>query len=271
MIRVLWPIAVITFKEGLRNRVIYGITLLSIMLLAANVLICNMVLQDVGKVAVDMALSTVSFSGLLLVLFVGINLMAKDLERHTIYMVLARPISRVQYLLGKYLGMVFLLLTSSGVLGGAAIGSIYLIKMSAADYFPRFSLGMTIVALCFILLMLLLLTAISFLFSSFASTSFVSFVLTLAVYIIGMSIGSVRELISAQDVVGIEISRITATLVDVAYYVFPNLSLFDLKSQAAHNLPIEWSHHLWVLGYWFFYSFLIIFVSSLVFSRKEFP
>lgn len=91
--RPLWPLAVITFKEGIRNRAMHGIFLLASLLFVANFLICGMIMQEVGKVAVDIALSAVSFSGLLLVLFVGINLLAKDLDRRTIYMVLARPIS----------------------------------------------------------------------------------------------------------------------------------------------------------------------------------
>src|SRR6266704_1559632 len=108
----IFPVAVITFKEGIRNRAVYGIIILSLLMLTVNFLICEIIMREVGKVAVDIALSTVSFSGLLLVLFVGINLMAKDLDRKTIYMVLARPISRTQYIVGKFLGMVTLIVVS---------------------------------------------------------------------------------------------------------------------------------------------------------------
>jgi Cu-processing system permease protein len=132
--RTLWPIAFITFKEGVRNRAIYGISIFALLLLGANLLISNMFMQEVGKVAVDMALSTVSFAGLLLVLFVGINLMAKDLDKRTIYMVLSRPISRPQYIVGKFFGMVVLLLVTLLFLSTFAIISIQLVKMSAPTY-----------------------------------------------------------------------------------------------------------------------------------------
>ena len=135
----LWPIAFITFKEGIRNRAIYGISIFALLLLGANLLISNMIMQDVGKVAVDMALSTVSFAGLLLVLFVGINLMAKDLDKKTIYMVLSRPISRPQYIVGKFFGMVILLLVTLIFLSIFAVISIQLVRMSAPEYFLRFS------------------------------------------------------------------------------------------------------------------------------------
>ena len=79
-----WAIALVTLKEGVRNRALYGIAMIAILLLAANQLVSGMILRDIGKVAVDMSLSAVSFASLLLVLFVGINLLAKDLDKRTI-------------------------------------------------------------------------------------------------------------------------------------------------------------------------------------------
>jgi len=77
VIRVLWPVAVITWKEGIRNKAIYGISLFALLLLGANLLVSGMMMRSAGKTAVEMALSTVSLCGLLLVFFVGINLIGK--------------------------------------------------------------------------------------------------------------------------------------------------------------------------------------------------
>ena len=108
IMNVLWAIAVISFEEGIRNRALYGITLFALLLFGATALVAGMIPREVGKVAVDMALSTVSFTGLLLVLFVGINLMAKDLDKRTIYTVLARPISRSSTFSENFWGWCFL-------------------------------------------------------------------------------------------------------------------------------------------------------------------
>ena len=144
---VLWPIAMITFKEGIRNRAIYGISLFALLLLVANLLVSGMMFQSAGKAAVDIALSAVSFSGLLLVLFVGINLIAKDLDRRTIYMVLARPISRAQYIIGKFFGMVLLIAFAMVVLSVLAMAwddeASNLRRMSAVS--SRCRLGIAIV------------------------------------------------------------------------------------------------------------------------------
>lgn len=270
-IKPLLPIAVITFKEGIRNRAMYGISIIALLMLVVNVLISQMIMRDVGKVAVDIALSTVSFSGLLLVFFVGINLMAKDLDRKTIYMVLARPISRAQYMVGKFLGMVGLIVASNVILGAFASASLFMLSRMYPAYFQRFSWPMVVLALIFIALMLILLSALSFLFASFSSTSFISLVLTIISYLIGNSINDVKALVEAPKDVGIDPSPITVKLVQVAYYMFPNLSFFDIKTQAAHGLAISPAYICWTATYGLVYTSLVIAIACVVFNKREFP
>jgi ABC-type transport system involved in multi-copper enzyme maturation permease subunit len=267
----LLPIALITFKEGVRNRALYGITLLALLLFGANFLISTMFMLEVGKVAVDIALSAVSLSGLLLVLFVGINLMAKDLDKKTIYMVLSRPISRSQYILGKFLGMALLIIITMIFLSMCAILSIQLIKMAAPTYFSRFSWPMILLALSFNTLSMILLSALSFLFASFTSTSFITLVLTVIAYIIGQSLSDVKALVEAPQTVGIHVSSVTVKLVQIAYYLFPNLSIFNIKIQAAHSLLLSPSYIFWTLTYGLIYTALTITGAAVIFRRREFP
>jgi ABC-type transport system involved in multi-copper enzyme maturation permease subunit len=267
---VFWPIAYITFKEGIRNRALYGISLFALLLLVVNYIISGMIMQDVGKVAVDMALSTVSLCGLLLVLFVGINLMAKDLDRRTIYMVLSRPISRSQYIVGKFLGMAMLIAAAMVFLSLFALFSVWMIKASYPNYFPRFSWGMILLAIGYTTFMLILLSALTFLFASFSSTSFITLVLTIITYIIGNSINDVKALVEAPAAVGIQVSPITVKVVQIVYYVFPNLSFFDIKLQAAHNLPVSLSYIGWTMLYGAVYIVLSITLAAMFFRKKEF-
>jgi ABC-type transport system involved in multi-copper enzyme maturation permease subunit len=269
----LWPIAVITFKEGIRNRALYGITLFALMLFGATALIATMIPREVGKVSVDLALSTISFTGLLIVLFVGINLMAKDLDKRTIYTVLSRPISRSQYIVGKFLGMVLLITVTMGILSVLAMASLVLMKaVHSPDNFMRFSWQLIILADCMTVLMLILLSAVSFLFASFTSSSFITLVLTIITYIIGQSLSSVKALVeSPPQEIGVTVSPVTVKIVQVAYYLFPNLSLFDIKLQAAHALPVSPSVIVWSVVYGIVYMTLAILIASLVFRKKEFP
>jgi ABC-type transport system involved in multi-copper enzyme maturation permease subunit len=267
----LWPITLITFKEGIRNRAIYGIFLMALMLLIANFLLCSMVPREVGKVAVDIALSTVYFSGLLLVFFVGINLMAKDLDKRTIYMVISRPISRSQYIIGKFFGMALLIIATMVFLSIFAVLSIFVIKLSYPGFYARFSWPMVLLALSFSVLSLVLLSAMSFLFSSFTSSSFITLVLTMLAYIIGRSSYDVKALVESPESASIHPSSVTVKLVQIAYYLFPNLSVFDIKTQAAHDLPLSLSYIFWAMLYGVVYTSLAVAVAAVFFRRREFP
>lgn len=267
----IWPLAIITFKEGVRTRSLYGISILALIFLAANFLLSGLIMQDVGKVSVDMALSTVAFSGLLVVLFVGINLLGKDLDRKTIYIVLSRPISRGEYIWGKFLGIALLITVIMSVLGLFAVTSIYFVKITYPLYFPRFAWAPIGLAVCLSTLGLILLSALSVLFSSFCSSSFVVLILTTISYLIGQSLGDIKALVESPQSVGIEVTPLTLRIIGVAYYIFPNLSLFDLKTQAAHNLSVSWVHISWVLAYGIVYASLVILFATLIFGRREFP
>jgi len=269
--QLLLPIALITFKEGIRNRSIYGISLLALLMLLANFIISDMVGQEVGKVAVDIALSAVSFSGLLLVLFVGINLLAKDLDRKTIYMVLAKPISRSQYLIGKFFGVILLITVCLCILSCFAAASLLLIKFGHPAYFQRFSWPLVGLSFFFTTLMLMLVSALSFLFASFTSTSFLTFILTIISYIIGMSLNDVKALVEAPQAVGITVSPVTVKVVQAAYYIFPNLSFFDIKIQAAHGLSVPASYVFGIVAYSIIYSAIVLTLACLIFRKKEFP
>jgi len=269
--KILWAIAVITFKEGIRNRSLYGISVFALLLLAANQLISGMIMRDVGKVAVDIALSSVSLAGLLIVLFVGINLLSKDFDRKTIYMVLSRPISRAQYICGKYLGMSFLLIATVVILSAFSVLSIHLVSINYHDYFPNLSWFDIFIAIVFMLISLLVVSSVSFFYSTITTSSFTALILTIITYIIGNSLQEVKGLVEAPGKVGIEVSPLSVKLVQAASYLFPNLTLFDLKAQAAHAVTIPTSYLLWVMLYGVVYIVVVLTAASLVFSRRQFP
>jgi len=267
----LLPIALITYKEGIRNKAFFGVSLVALLLLCAGALISIMVPQEMGKAAVDMALSVISFSGLLVVFFVGINLMAKDLDRRTIYMVLSRPISRSQYIIGKFIGMLFLIVMTMLFVSLLAIILLFLLKMGYPDRFERFSWSLVLLAAFLSTLGLVLLSSLSILFASFTSASFVTSALTVVVYIIGQSLGDMKTLVETPQSFPVGISPFIVKLVQTVYYIFPNLSLFDIKMQAAHNLSPSFSYIVWTALYGLFYTCVAITLAALIFKKKEVP
>jgi len=130
---------------------------------------------------------------------------------------------------------------------------------------------MVLLALFYSTLTMILLSALAFLFSSFTSTSFITLVLTVIAYIIGQSLGDVKALVEAPQVVGIHVSSVTVKVVRIAYYLFPNLSFFDIKVQAAHGLSLAPSYIFWSVTYGIVYTILAITAAAVVFRRREFP
>ena len=264
---MLRAIAWITFLEGLRNKAVYGITLLASLMMAFTVVLSGMIMRDVGKVVTDFTLSTAIFAALLVVLFVGVTMLARDLERKTLYLALSRAVPRSRYLLGRFSGLALIQAVVMAVLLIASLTTLLLVKQMYPDYFGTVSLALVGLAHLFILLQMLLLTALSMLFSLVASSSFVTFLLTTLTWLIGSSTQEVKQMIEAAG--PDKVSPAVKLLVQLAYYLFPNFALFDLKASAAHGLAINATSLGFTLVYGLGYSIAVLSVAVVLFKRKE--
>jgi Cu-processing system permease protein len=257
----------VTFLEGLRNKTVYGISLMAGLMMAFSIVLSGMIMRDVGKVATDLALSTAIFSSLLVVLFVGITILAKDLERKTIYLAMSRSVPRSSYMVGRFLGLGLLQLLIITILMIASILTLLLVKQIYSNYFGSVSLITVIIAHLFILIQMLVLTAISMFFSIVASSSFVTFMLTIITWLIGSSTQEVKRMLESVDAV--QVSKGTKLIVNAAYYIFPNMSLFDLKSFAAHGLLLNVNHLVFSVVYGVMYTIAVLSLTVLIFKHKE--
>jgi len=264
---MLRAIAWITFLEGLRNKSVYGITLLAGLMMAFTVVLSGMIMRDVGKVATDFTLSSATFAALLVVLFVGVTILARDMERKTIYLALARAVPRSHYLLGRYGGLCLLQAAIMLLLLLASLTTLLLVKQLYPNFFGTVSLGLVGLAHLFVLLQMLLLTALSMLFSLVASSSFVTFLLTTLTWLIGSSTQEVKQLIESGDAE--QVAPMVKTLVNLAYYLFPNFTLFDLKATAAHGLALSGQNVTFTLLYGVGYSIVILSLAVVLFKHKE--
>lgn len=264
---MLQAIAWVTFLEGIRNRAVYGITVLAGLMMAFTVALSGMIMRDVGKVATDFALSTATFAALLVVLFVGITILARDLERKTVYLALSRAVPRSRYLLGRFGGLALLQAAVLVVLLIASLITLLFVKQMYPDFFGTVSLGLVSLAHLFVLLQMLLLTALSMLFSLVASSPFVTFLLTTSTWLIGSSTQEVKLLIESAG--PDKISPAVKLLVQLAYYLFPNFALFDLKATAAHGLAINLASLGYTLVYGLGYSIAVLSVAIMLFRRRE--
>ncbi len=267
--RILWEIGLISFKEGVRSRVLSGVLLVALLIFAGVILFSSLFMQDLVKVSVDFCLSAVSLTGLILTLFLGMNLLSKDLERRTIQAILSRPISRTQYVLGKYLGLSMLISAAVAILGGAASIFILIIEV----LYPTFgSVGWGGVSLSILstMGMLLLLLAVSLFFASFTSGTYTALMLTIMTYLVGISSENIRNLIRAEAEF-LRVDPFIVRVVDYAYVIFPNLAAFDFKTEAAHALAVPFDAVAWLLIYALVYIAVLLAATCLIFQRRQFP
>ena len=269
MMTKITSLAYITFKGGIRDRTIHTIVLLALLLLVSTPLFSSFSMRQVVAVAVDYNLSTISFIGLLLSIFAGINLITKDIDKRSIYTVISLPISRSQYLIAKFFGLVSLIFFSLLIL--TLFGSIS-IKLTSylypQDINSQIFWYKIFISILYIYLKLIIITSAVFLFSSFATSTFLPLVLSFIFYFIGESIEEVKIFIEG---VGKEkTSPIVKAVAQFAYYIFPNLSAFDLKPHAIYGLPLDYGNLLFVFFYSIFYTAIILTLSVMIFRRREF-
>lgn len=270
MMSRIWQLAILTFKEGVRDRAIYGVMIIAIMMLTATIGIVSLFGHELGKVAIDLSLSTVAFSGLILTFFVNINLIGKDIDKHTIHCVLSKPISRKEYILGKYAGLFSLVAVSISflALSGAAITA--LIKAShPAIYFADFSWKSYFQAFYYELAMFLILNAVIVFFSTITTSSFLTFLYSVSVYVAGQSIEEVVQFLRSGSAGNLAVSAANRWLIEVIQYIFPNFSAFDIKVMASHGMLMPGVHTIVLLGYSIIYTAMLLFFAILIFERRE--
>jgi ABC-type transport system involved in multi-copper enzyme maturation permease subunit len=201
---------------------------MGLVLFGANIIFTGMFSFDLEKVALDMGLSTVSFSGLILIFFFSINMMSNDIEKKTIYLILSRPISKAEYILGKYIGLSLVIILSSLILGICAAFSVWLSTTAAGIQFTNtFSWGLFFVSIVLQTLSLLILLALALLWVMVSSHPFTALLLTLMTYFVGQNMENVKNIVLSTKLARPDALSIKA--INIASWIFPNLAVFHQR------------------------------------------
>ncbi len=264
---IILEIAKITFKGGMRDKVF--ITLLAVSILCFIILvpaISSLSMRQPREVSVGLSLSIISFVSLILTIFLGVNLVYRDMERRFAHPVISMPVSREAFILGKFLGL-------SGIIGsGVAILSAFsLIGITIASRLYQSSIPMSyenfIAAVFFEFIALIIVASASILFSSFSTNLFLPLFATVGVYIIGNVTQAVMDYINSPH--GTKLPSPSIYLSKTAYYIFPNLTALDFKFNAIYSLPTSPAYMLTVLSYAILYIIIVLGISVLIFRRRE--
>lgn len=269
MSRKMISLILLSFKEGVRDRALIGIGLFSLAMMGGSLIIVGLFMRELHKVSVDINLSAITFAGLLLTFFVSINLISKDMDKHTIYCVLSKPFSRSQYIWGKYLGIMLLIVVAFCILTLCSSVTIFFIKSQYEVYFKGFSWLEFYKAIYAELLMFFLLNAVVVFFSTITSSSFITLLFSISTYIAGQTIEEVVLFLKTRNAVDIALSDSVNMIIDITQYILPNLSVFDLKVQSAHAITISAGYLFAITCYSFIYSVILLLSACLVFNKRE--
>lgn len=264
----LWILAHTTFVESVRHKALWAIVVFACLLSMANIFIVELFAWDLGKVSIEVGLSAVALTGLLLVFFLGMKILADDLERSRIYMIMARPVAGWHYIAGKFFGLALILLLSTAIIGiGSTLSMKYVLWRYAVFVPPNFSWLTYVMALTCQWLSLVVVLASSFLCFSFARQPFVALLLAVSSYLVGQNMELLRRVVIENPHAGFVGGQ--QKLVLVLSWLFPNLSYFDKKSVAAYGLVFSGQEFFLLILYAVSYCALMLFFSTLLFNRKE--
>ena len=261
-------IAVNVFKESVRDRVPYNLVVFAVLLIASSYLLGQLTAGQDVKIIKDLGLAATAIFGLFIAIFIGIGLVSKEVERRSIYALLAKPISRSQFIIGKYAGLVLTLAVNVAVMTLALYAVLaYLTWLASPELRAVWDAPGTdprmLKAIALIFVELMIVTAVAVLFSTF-STPLLSAALTFGLYVVGHFNADLRNFDRIVD------STPAVWLARAVYHVVPDLSAFDVKTEVVHGLPVPAGYLVVTTAYGLLYIGALLIVSVLIFSRRDF-
>jgi len=250
-------VALNTFREAVRDRVLYNLLFFALVMMAASIIAGQISIGIEQTVIATLGLSAISLIGLLIAIFIGVGLVSKEMDKRTLYALLAKPVRRWEFLLGKFGGLILTLAVNTAAMGvGLFLALIYVkpgLERGDATVF---------VAVYFIWLKLALVVALALLFSCF-TTPLLAILFTTGIYIVGLYVQELRDLPVA--VMSPAMTAFTKWL----SYLLPNFENFNIMAQAAHSRPVPGAFILQNTLYAAVYCTLVLTAAVLVFSRRN--
>jgi len=256
------------FKESVRDRVPYAMVVFAVLLIAASYLIGQLTAGQDMKTIKDLGLAALSIFGLFIAVFIGIGLVSKEVDRKSVFGLLSKPVSRTQFILGKYAGLVMTLAVNLGVMTVAYFAVLYYMNVTTAPgiraAWPSPAMDpRLLVAIGLIFAELMLVTALALFFSTYSSPLLAT-LLTLGLWVAGHFNADLRNFENVVD------NPVAIAIARGAYYVLPNLAPFDVKAEVVYGMPIAMRAVGFTLIYAVVYITLLLTAAVTIFRRRDF-
>ncbi len=260
-------IAVNAFRETVRDKILYNLVLFAVGLIVFSLMLGEWSVFARQTVISDFTLAVMSLTGLLMSIFVGIGLVQKEIQRKTILTLLAKPLPRWHFIVGKYLGLLMVL-----AMNLAVMTLVFFLVLILIGTRPQPAL---LTAIYLIFVEMAVITAAALLFSAF-STPTLSALFTLGIYVAGHLAGDIANHLAFIHKYGSRlpgtpvITPFTEKLIKAIYFVIPNLENFNIRGRVVYNLPIGEHFVLYNSLYGLLFIGIYLLIASLWFSKRDF-
>ncbi len=250
-----FAISLNTFKESIRDKVLLSLVLLGLLLIAASKMCVPISIGQAHKIIKDWGVGLIEIFSVFIVVLIGTRVLYQEIERKTIYSIMSKPVRDWEFVFGKFLGLYYLVIV------------IQLILFIIFLLFTKFYLGTVdwylLNALYFYLFEFLLLNAVAVFLSCF-TTPITAGILTLLLFFTGQLTHYLKDLVLVMKTPNLN------ALVNSLYFILPNFSVFNVKASVVYHLPISINSYFLSFSYSVLYSMILLIISSLLYSLKEY-
>ena len=241
-----------TFRETIRDRILYGILGFAILYILLDLFLAKVALGDIVMIK-SFGLAGIYVFGLVITIFLGASLIYKEIERRTLYFVLSKPVSRLDVILGKFFGLFAAVILTTALMAVVYLGVIFYEK-GGFDALGLLAIGFQLLEMGFFIALLI--------FFSCVAAPLTATICALILLFTGHLLGTVAQ--NAQIIGGWTYRGVLA-----AYYVLPNLEKFDLRNLAVHHIVPSVHSLLLAAAYALVYAVLLLWAATALLKRRE--
>ncbi|MFA5645912.1 MAG: ABC transporter permease subunit [Candidatus Ratteibacteria bacterium] len=249
-----WLIGVNTFRESMRNKTLYILLVIALIVIGASKLFSFLTAEEEMKMIKDVSFAAIEFFGALIAIFSALGAVAKEIDRRTIYTLLTKPISRNHFIFGKFIGVALVVLLNF-VLISAFFFGLLLFKKTIPDI-EIFK------ALLLIFLELILMSSITLALATVSSEAF-ALIFSFFLYIVGNLTSYGKQMVERAD------NIIMKGLADMLYTVVPNYANFNIRDKIVVGVPVSWLYLLKVGSYGIIYMVVVLCLALYFFQKRE--
>ena len=256
-----WAIARNTFREAVRNKILYSLLFFAVLLILSASALGQLSLHEEVRMTRDVGLYGIDLFGVVIAIFVGVNLLYKELDLKTVYTILPKPLRRWEFVLGKWLGMLLTLAVQMAVMG-----VVLAITMALQE--ARFDLPMA-KAVWLLYVNVVVVTSVAVLFSSFSSP-FLSGFFALGFFVVGRSVPDIRALAQKSGPAVRAVLEAGTTVLPNLHLFYPSGAIIGAEHVSVHADLVGAGYVIWTTLYGLGYSLVLLVLAMLIFRRRDF-